>query len=62
MKTKQARVVTAQEEGILWEKGVVGTDSPAPLQNIIFFYCGLYFCLHGGIEHRHIKLDQFDVK
>ena len=50
VKTKQARVVTAQEEGVLWEKGVVGTDSPAPLQNAIFFYCGLYFCLRGGIN------------
>ena len=37
-KKKQARVVTKEEEEILWEKGVVmGTHSPTAFQNALFF-------------------------
>ena len=59
---KQARVITDVEEDMLWEKKVMGSHSPVTLQNSVFFYCGLYFCLRGGSEHRDLKYSQFQVK
>ena len=40
----------------------MGTHSPASLQNAIFFYCGLCFCVRGGKEHHQLKFSQFEVK
>ena len=56
----QARVITTQEEETLWTTGVVGTTSPNSLLNAVFFYCGVYLCLHGGDEHRDLKYSQFE--
>lgn len=47
----QAHVVTDTKEQQLWERGVMGTHSPEALQNVIFYYCELYFCLRGGDKH-----------
>lgn len=58
----QARVVTPDEENKLWEKGTIGTHSPNALLNAIFFYCGMYFCLRGGEEHRELKMSQLVFK
>ena len=59
---KQAKIVAQSEEDTLWEKGVVGTHSPAALSNAVFIYCGIYLCLRGGDEHRDLKLSQFEFK
>ena len=59
---KQAKVITPDEEDILWSKGVIGTHTPTSLLNAVFFYCGVYFCLRGGNEHRQLKLSQFEFK
>ena len=40
----------------------MGIHSPTSLQNAVFFYSGMYFCLRGGVEHRELKLSQFEVK
>ena len=56
---RQARVITEKEENLLWEKGVIGIDTPSCLLNAIFFYCGMIFCLRGGAEHRELKYSQF---
>ena len=53
---KQARVITEEEEGIHWEKKVLGCHSPTSLLHTIFYFCGMYFCLRGGAEHRELKL------
>ena len=58
----QARVVTDTEETQLWEMGMMGAHSPVALQNAVFFYCGVYFCLRGGDEHRDLKCSQFEIK
>ena len=31
------------------------------MQNAIFFYCGVLFCLRGGAEHRELKYSQFEL-
>ena len=59
---KQARVITEEEEGILWEKKVLGCHSPTSLLHTIFYFCGMYFCLRGGAEHRELKLSQLEVQ
>ena len=58
----QARVVTDTEETQLWEMGMMGAHSPVALQNAVFFYCGVYFCLRGGDKHRDLKCSQFEIK
>ena len=59
---KQARVITEEEEGILWEKKVLGCHSPTSLLHTIFYFCGMYFCLRGGAKHRELKLSQLEVQ
>ena len=51
----QARVITEEEEEELWRKGVMGKHTPISLLNTVFFYCGMLFCLQGGLEHRELK-------
>ena len=58
----QARAVTEAEEDILWEKGILGWQTPLALRNAVFYHCGLYFCLRGGAEHLDLKYSQFQVK
>ena len=57
----QAQVVTPNEESMLWKKGTIGTHSPNALLNAVF-YCGMYFCLRGGVEHRELKMSQLVFK
>ena len=59
---RQARVISVAEEELLWEKNILGSSSPSVLVHTVFYFCGLYFCLRGGVEHRELKLSQFEVK
>ena len=58
----QACPVTVAEEQQLWESGVIGTSTPTSLLNAVFCYCGLHLYLHGGDEHRSLKLSRFAIK
>ncbi len=58
----QIRVITMEEEEQLWEKRIIGTQSPTLLLNGVYFYCGLHICLGGGDEHRNLKLSKFVIK
>ena len=42
---RQVEVITVEEEDLLWEKGQLDT---------MVFYCGLYFLLGSGKEHRQL--------
>ena len=59
---RQAAVITVDEERILWEKGVLSTQSTQSLLNTVFYLTGLHFVLRGGQEHRELKLSQFKFK
>ena len=37
---------------MLWEKGVLGIDTPESLLQAVFYYNGKCLCLRGGKEHR----------
>ena len=54
-KTKQAEVLTEEDEDILWEKGILGSENPQSLLNSVIFYNGLYFTLCSGREHRQLQ-------
>ena len=54
---KHTELITKEDENKLWVSGEMGRDSPRALQNAIFCCNG---CLHGGEEHRNLKLSQVE--
>ena len=56
---QQSSIISIEEEDLLWRKGVMGVSNPKQLLHAVFYYCGLYFCLRGGDEHRALKFSQF---
>ena len=54
----QARVITLEEEGILWSTGAIGWDTPHSLLNAVFYLNGINFTLRGGSEHRNLCISQ----
>lgn len=55
MTTKQAEIITIGEEDMLWEKGVLGDDTPRKLMRTVFYLVGLNFALRAGKEHRDLR-------
>ena len=52
--------ITAQEEDLLWQKGLLGSSSSEALLNSVYFYNGKLFGLRSA-EHRHITLNNFVI-
>ena len=44
-KTRQSKVLTEEEEELLWQKGFLGAATPQTLQDTMVFCNGLYFAL-----------------
>lgn len=55
---KKAKVLTREDERMLWDSGVMNLDVPRGLLNAVFFTTGKMFCLRGGQEHRFLYRDQ----
>ena len=55
---KHSTVITAEEENLLWERGVLGMSTLLPLLRNVFYYNGKIFCFTGGEEHRMLKFSQ----
>ena len=51
---KHSEVFSDDEEQQLWRSGVLGTNTPKSLQNVVFYTVGKVFCLRGK-EHREEK-------
>ncbi len=47
-KRKSSSPISVSEENILWEKGMLGTDSPDTLCDTVLFLLGLHLALWGG--------------
>ena len=60
--TKQASIITKDEENLLWSRGIMGLHSPLSLIRTVFYYVGKVFCLRGREEHRNLKFSQFERK
>ena len=54
-----AKVITAEDENILWKSGVLNTKTPDGLQRAMFYYVGKVCCLRGGTKQRNLKPSQF---
>ena len=55
---KQAEFISPEDERVMWEKGVLGTDTPRALLQTVFFYNGKSFCLRGQQEHQTLRMSQ----
>ena len=62
VKKRQAEPITIEEENILWEKGVLGEHDSQTLLDTVLFLCGIHFALRSGLEHRNLRLSQFEVQ
>ena len=58
---KKAEPITSQEENSLWGKGLLGDHNPQVLLDTMVFYCGLYFALRSGTEHRSLQFKQIEL-
>ncbi len=52
---KQADIITIHQENALWNKGLLGTDTPQKLLDTIVYSIGLNFALRAGQEHRNLR-------
>ena len=57
-KVKQAETISLEEEDKIWGSGFMDLNTPKGLQNAAFYSVGKFVCLHGGQEHRRLKLSQ----
>jgi hypothetical protein len=51
-------VISNEDEQLLWQSGVMSFETPQNLQNMIFYYIGLHFCLRGVQEQHDLKIQQ----
>lgn len=57
--TGQDDPILPEQEDILWEKEVLGSNSAKSLQNTVFFYACKVFGLRGCDQHRELMCKQF---
>ena len=50
-----ASAISPSQEDLLWERGVLGKNTPKTLVRTIFFLCGKFFGLRGGHEQRDLE-------
>ncbi|XP_046550188.1 zinc finger MYM-type protein 2-like [Haliotis rubra] len=55
---RQAKVITEEEEDILWAKSLLGSDSPQQLSDTLIYLIGLNFALRAGDEHRFLQVGE----
>ena len=58
---KQAEVISNELEELLWEKNILGDDTPEKLLYTLVYCFGLQFALCSGKEHRKIRPDMLEV-
>lgn len=52
---KKAEIITAEQEDIMWRKGILGRDRPAKILDTVLSQLGLHFSLRAGQEHRYLR-------
>ena len=55
-------MITEEEEEKLWSTLQLGDSSPQQLLNTTLHYCGLYFVLRSGKEHRQLRCSPSDIE
>ena len=51
--------ITLEKENELWERRILGSDSPISLQRTVYYMISKMFYIKGGLEHRALKPSQF---
>ena len=59
--SKQAEILTEEEEELLWERGLLGDSTPQSLLNTMIYCNGLYFALRSGKEHRQLRSEPCQI-
>ena len=54
---RQANIIMYEFENELWERGVLGEDSPDKLRNTVLFLIGINCTLRAGDEHYQLRRD-----
>ena len=54
----RAPIVTEEDKKKLWDRGIIGLDTPQSLLNAVFYYNGCNFCLRGIREHHNLCFSQ----
>ena len=52
---RQANILTATDEDLLWSLGLLGTSHPDHLLNTVIFAIGKGFALHAGKDHQALR-------
>ncbi len=58
--TKSATPISVTDEELMWQKGILGEDSPVKLRNTVLYLLGLTCALRGGAEHCALRCPGFD--
>ena len=53
---RQAQVLSYKDEEMLWSLGILGTDNPTKLVNMLVFVLGINCALRAGKEHRSLRI------
>ena len=61
-KKHQAEALSIKDEEVLWEKGLLGDDSPQRLLDTMVYCNGLYFALRSGNEHRQLRFSSSQIQ
>ena len=58
----QAEVISVDEEEKLWSTGQIGDSNPQQLLDTMVYYCGLFFALRSGKEHRQLRRSPVQIE
>ena len=53
----QAGIISYEAENLLWEKGILGEDTPDKLRDTVLFLIGINIYLRAVDEHYHLRRD-----
>lgn len=59
LKPKQAEVISVEIERLVWEQGILGSETLECLLRTVFYLIGLHYGMRAGDEHRRLSLKNF---
>lgn len=57
VKRRQAQPITVAEQEDMWNRGILGSDTPSKLLDTLVYMFGLNFALRAAQEHRNLRCD-----